>query len=403
MGKRIITAVVTIGMMLAFNPTLSDFFSDKKNDSVLFTNKVSAKVKLYKKTQKKDRNGRIIQVQQKWFDKKGKLVKSVTKKQYIKIKKKRVASKIETKWYKNKKLTKKEIVDNFTWGKQVGKNKTLYNYKNQKLKNGATRIYTQYLNGKRLGYFKAKYNNKGKVGYETRSFDSKKGKIDTKEIQWSFDNGKVQRIDEYTYKNGLLKNNATYKRSDKYSNNKRKYLYKGKYNNSGKRITTYQEWFNTKGITTKKKEWLEGKYLTSYSTTHSEANYHNNQAGVVSRLNVERKKIGLHPVKVDAKLTKAAKIRAKELVRKYSHTRPDGKEWSSIAQEVGYNRMSGENINMIGGAFSDKFESKTTFLLWWYSPPHKANMMRDSVDEIGVATYEFKGNVYSVMLLGYAN
>ena len=66
---------------------------------------------------------------------------------------------------------------------------------------------------------------------------------------------------------------------------------------------------------------------------------------VVKLVNEERTKAGLSPLTMDAGITAAANVRAREIKQSFSHTRPDGRSFSTALQEQGVTfRGSGENI-----------------------------------------------------------
>ena len=63
-------------------------------------------------------------------------------------------------------------------------------------------------------------------------------------------------------------------------------------------------------------------------------------------VNEERKKAGVAPLELDSTLTKAAQIRAKEIMQVFDHTRPDGNNFRSLLEEMGYSSSyAGENIS----------------------------------------------------------
>ena len=64
-----------------------------------------------------------------------------------------------------------------------------------------------------------------------------------------------------------------------------------------------------------------------------------NAQSVVSQVNRERAARGLRALRVDPALTAAAQIRAREIVEKFSHTRPDGTKWSTVSS-VAYGESS---------------------------------------------------------------
>lgn len=92
---------------------------------------------------------------------------------------------------------------------------------------------------------------------------------------------------------------------------------------------------------------------------------------------------------MDAELNRAAQVRAEEIVRKFSHTRPDGSKWSTVSKSA-----YGENIAK-GQRTADK-----VMAAWLTSSGHRANMLRASYGSIGVCAYVYNGVTYWVQLFG---
>ena len=107
-----------------------------------------------------------------------------------------------------------------------------------------------------------------------------------------------------------------------------------------------------------------------------------NAQSVVNQVNQERAKQGLPALRVDPKLTAAAQIRAREIVERFSHTRPDGTRWSTVSSAA-----YGENIAK-GQRTADK-----VMAAWMSSSGHRANILRAGYGSIGVACVK-SGNVY---------
>ena len=117
-------------------------------------------------------------------------------------------------------------------------------------------------------------------------------------------------------------------------------------------------------------------------------------AAVLSLVNKERAKEGLPALKIDAKVTKAANVRAREIKKSFSHTRPDGSSYSTALKEQGVSyRMSGENI-----AWGQKTPEQV-MNAWMSSSGHRANIMNKNYKNIGIGYYEDeKGVKYWVQL-----
>lgn len=97
---------------------------------------------------------------------------------------------------------------------------------------------------------------------------------------------------------------------------------------------------------------------------------------VLDLVNEERCKAGVAPLRFSAELQSAAAIRAEELTRKYSHTRPDGTKFSTVLPDGKY--TLGENI-----AYGSSTAAKVVEL-WMNSPGHRANILRSDYTELGV-------------------
>ena len=110
---------------------------------------------------------------------------------------------------------------------------------------------------------------------------------------------------------------------------------------------------------------------------------------VVNQVNRERAARGLSALRIDPALTAAAQIRAKEIVQKFSHTRPDGTKWSTVSSAA-----YGENIAK-GQRTADK-----VMAAWMTSSGHRANILRASYGSIGVACLQSGGVYYWVQLFG---
>lgn len=110
---------------------------------------------------------------------------------------------------------------------------------------------------------------------------------------------------------------------------------------------------------------------------------------VVGQVNAERAKKGLGALRISPELTRAAQVRALEITRKFSHTRPDGTSWHTVCRDA-----YGENI-AVGQRTADK-----VMAAWMTSSGHRANILRASYGSIGVCAV-VSGNVtYWVQLFG---
>lgn len=110
---------------------------------------------------------------------------------------------------------------------------------------------------------------------------------------------------------------------------------------------------------------------------------------VVELVNQERAKAGLPGLQNLAVLNTCAETRSGELVSTFSHTRPDGSNCATALNEYGVTwRTSGENIAY---GYPDP-ESVMTG--WMNSAGHRANILSENFDAIGVGVISRNGVLY---------
>ena len=108
-----------------------------------------------------------------------------------------------------------------------------------------------------------------------------------------------------------------------------------------------------------------------------------------NKLNEYRKAAKLSSLKKDATLESLAKVRATELIKKFSHTRPNGNRGLSI---IPGNLRKGENI-----AKGQK-SCSSVMSAWYKSTGHKDNMLHKGFTKVGIAGIEYQGTMYWVQL-----
>lgn len=100
---------------------------------------------------------------------------------------------------------------------------------------------------------------------------------------------------------------------------------------------------------------------------------------VLNLVNKERSANGLSPLSFDTKVQKAADTRAEEIKKSFSHTRPDGKTFSTALTEAGASfNGAGENI-AIGQKTPEEVVSA-----WMNSSGHRANILNSKYKYIGI-------------------
>lgn len=118
---------------------------------------------------------------------------------------------------------------------------------------------------------------------------------------------------------------------------------------------------------------------------------------VVKLVNEERAKAGLAALTLDKEVAAAAQVRAKEIEKSFSHTRPNGSTFSTALTEQGVSfRGSGENI-----AWGQRTPEEVV-RGWMNSEGHRANILNKNFKNIGVGYYQGTGGTnYWTQLFTY--
>ena len=104
------------------------------------------------------------------------------------------------------------------------------------------------------------------------------------------------------------------------------------------------------------------------------------RAGSVIRFtNAARQQNGVALLEADSGLARAAAVRAQEISRSFSHTRPGGGSFVSALSESGVAyRSAGENIA------SGQSSADEVVRAWLASPGHRANILREGIGGVGI-------------------
>lgn len=109
---------------------------------------------------------------------------------------------------------------------------------------------------------------------------------------------------------------------------------------------------------------------------------------IAELVNEARANAGLKPLTLDKNITRAAQVRAVETEKSFSHTRPDGRHFSTALGEAGVSyRGAGENI-----AWGQKTPEQVMDG-WMNSPGHRANILNENFTSIGVGYYQNSNGV----------
>ena len=100
---------------------------------------------------------------------------------------------------------------------------------------------------------------------------------------------------------------------------------------------------------------------------------------VIRLVNIERQRYGLSAVSTTEQLSKAADVRAHEIINTFAHTRPDGSDCFTILSQYGIFYMAaGENI-----AWGYR-SPQAVVDGWMNSPGHRANILNEDFHRMGV-------------------
>lgn len=105
----------------------------------------------------------------------------------------------------------------------------------------------------------------------------------------------------------------------------------------------------------------------------------------LSETNRERLSKGLLPLSMYKGVNDVADLRAKEIVTKIEHTRPNGKSYTSALQDA---KVSGPNYygeNLAAGPSASDPWGVTK--MWMDSPPHRSNILNDKFTHVGIGHY----------------
>ena len=115
---------------------------------------------------------------------------------------------------------------------------------------------------------------------------------------------------------------------------------------------------------------------------------------VVELANIARKDNGTSSSLIlDPTLTEAAQKRAEELIKLFSHTRPNGSQFLTVLKEynITYN-TSGENIA------NGQVDADDVMKSWLNSPGHRASILNGKFGKIGVGVFEYNNSLYWVQI-----
>ena len=112
-------------------------------------------------------------------------------------------------------------------------------------------------------------------------------------------------------------------------------------------------------------------------------------------INQYRKSAGVANLKRDLKLQQYAETRAKELVKLYSHTRPNGEKGYDI---IPYSERTATGKAVAENIARGQTSCKNVMKAWYNSSGHRKNMLDKRFTKVGIAGYQYNGVIYWVQL-----
>ena len=118
---------------------------------------------------------------------------------------------------------------------------------------------------------------------------------------------------------------------------------------------------------------------------------------LLNLINAERRKVGAPALEFDANMQKAASRRASEITRKYSHDRPDGRNYNTVFAEFGLAACANaENIAWRSGRGNTSMSDFNKAFM--DSPGHRTSMLNHDYSIVGLG-YVKNGDKHYVVEL----
>ena len=126
-------------------------------------------------------------------------------------------------------------------------------------------------------------------------------------------------------------------------------------------------------------------HTTKTASPASSSETTNREQAILLLVNQERAKRGLSALVLDDAVSKAAQIRAREIIAEFSHTRPDGTSCFTALDEVG---IISSKVNRAENIASGQRSPEEVMQSWMNSDGHRANILNPNVKKLGVGYAE---------------
>ena len=118
--------------------------------------------------------------------------------------------------------------------------------------------------------------------------------------------------------------------------------------------------------------------------------------GILAEINSQRSDAGETDLTISGKLSGIAYIRAKEVATSWSHTRPDGRDYTSTLSDYGYGYGAVAEL-MVSASGSGSVEAIMN--KWMGSTSHSEKLLSSNFSKVGIGVYRTDGITYVICLL----
>ena len=129
------------------------------------------------------------------------------------------------------------------------------------------------------------------------------------------------------------------------------------------------------------------------------SNFYAIQSRIIQLTNEQRAANGLPALTPNSRLQAVADTRAAEQAISFSHTRPDGSDWST-AFPSGIFYFLGENLASCDTILTDESFASSCVKWWMESNDHRANILNSLYTSIAVGVCISGNNMYAVQVFG---
>ena len=120
------------------------------------------------------------------------------------------------------------------------------------------------------------------------------------------------------------------------------------------------------------------------------------ESSMMDQVNSHRRDAGLTELQKSDRLSAIASVRAYECCLSWSHTRPDGSDYTTVLQDYGFSAgIAGENLLYTSG----NEDGATLVSKWMNAETNRDNLLYDGFTTMGIGVYEANGYVYIACLL----